>query len=60
MNSLKKALTKDDVKRYQKKTSQQTVNLTKISQNSILNRNNWTDINQFIEFVTHFLYSERN
>ncbi len=47
MNSLKKALAKDDVKRYQKKHHHEP-NTTKINQNSISNRNNWTDINQFI------------
>lgn len=54
MNTLKKALTKDDVKKYQKKTSQQAPNFTKISQTTIFNRNNWTDANQFIECVNYF------
>lgn len=50
MNILKKALTKDDIKRYQKKSSNndQTGHISKLNQNSISNRNNWTDINQLI------------
>ncbi len=59
MNTLKKALTKDDVKLYQQKHIQPG-NMTKINQHIISNRNNWTDINQFIECVTHSFYSEKH
>lgn len=51
MNSLKKVLTKDDVKRYQKSKNYQIGHQSNIKQNSISDRNNWTDINQLIECV---------
>ena len=53
MNSLKKTLTKDDIKKYQinlKNTTNQTI----VKDKSISNKNDWTDINHFIECVNFF------
>ena len=59
MNILKKALTKDDVKRYQKKTvNDHTTHLSKLNQNSASHRHNFTDINQLIECVSFILFRE--
>ena len=58
MDSLPKALKKDDIKRYQKKHHDQSGNLAKINQNTISNRKNWTDINQLIECVPFNLFRE--
>ena len=48
MNSLKKVLAKDDIKRYAKNKNDAKMHQTKRDQNSISHRNNWTDINQLI------------
>jgi hypothetical protein len=59
MNILKKALTKDDVKRYQKKTANDhTTQFSKFNQNSASHRHNFTDINQLIECVYFILFRE--
>lgn len=57
MNSLKKALMKDDIKKYQLNPKHST-HLTMVKDKSISNRNDWTDINNFIECVIFFTYSE--
>lgn len=57
MNNLKKALMKDDIKKYQLNPKHST-HLTMVKDKSISNRNDWTDINNFIECVIFFTYSE--
>jgi hypothetical protein len=48
MNALKKALTKDDIKRYQKNKNVFAPNLTKLNGTYKYNKNNLTDVNQLI------------
>lgn len=57
MNSLKKALMKDDIKKYQLNPKHST-HFTMVKDKSNSNRNDWTDINNFIECVIFFTYSE--
>jgi len=57
MNSLKKALAKDDIKKYQL-NPKHSMHSTMVKDKSISNRNDWTDINNFIECVISLSYPE--
>ena len=57
MNTLKKALAKDDIKKYQL-NGKHSLHSTMVKDKSISNRNDWTDINNFIECVIFYFISE--
>lgn len=60
MNILKKVLTKDGMKSYQLNSKHGSMHMTAVKDKSHNNRNDWTKIDNVIECVTFFTYSENH